>query len=69
MIEGRIFALTMAVQHLLRKLESKGVLSYAETQALLDGVLEEIDQLEDGVISGRGNAHNTIGMLYLPKRG
>ena len=57
----QVFALAMTLQHLLRALEKKGVMSQPETFSMLDDVLEE---MRKGAFSP--DAHKTIGLLYLP---
>ncbi len=54
-------AQTIGLHHLLRLLEHKGILSVAETQDMLDDVLEEMRQGIYGV-----TAHRAVGRLFLP---
>jgi hypothetical protein len=73
MIEnGAGYAAGMSMQHLLRLLEKKSVLSSAETRQMLDGVLDELRELGTrGAISpgASADASRTIGMMYLPLSG
>lgn len=62
-----LYGLMVALQHLLRTLESKGVLSKSETVAMLDGVLDEL-RATDFQPGAAAEAHKTVGALYLPKR-
>jgi hypothetical protein len=43
--DGRAYAVAMVVQHLLEKLEKKGILSRRERFSMLDEVCEEISDL------------------------
>jgi hypothetical protein len=68
---GRAYAVAVALQHLLRALERKGVMTEPETTKMLDEVVDEIvDLTTQGVLSAEANAdaRRTIGVLYLPKR-
>jgi hypothetical protein len=69
--EARGYAAAIAIQHLLRTLEAKGIMEPTETAAMLDGVLDELACLgRDGVMSPEetASARKTIGVLYLPIR-
>jgi hypothetical protein len=69
--EGRGYAAAIALQHLLRILEAKGIMEAAETTAMLDGVLGELDNLQkNGVMSPEVNvaARKAIGIMYLSIR-
>ena len=69
--EGRGYAAAVALQHLLRALEAKGIMEVTETTAMLDGVLGELDNLQkNGVMSPEVNAaaRKAVGIMYLPTR-
>ena len=70
MIEnGRAYAVAVALQHLLRALERKGVMTKPETTKMLDEVVAEIGDLSSrgGLSAEAGaDARRTIGGLYLP---
>jgi hypothetical protein len=68
--DGRGYAVVVALQHLLRALERKGVMTKPETTKMLDEVVDGIvDLTTQGVLSAEANAEarRTIGVLYLPK--
>ena len=68
--EGRAFALTLAVQHLLRTLERKGIMSADETREMLEDTRDDLVAVRDrgGVLSQGADADavRTIGALELP---
>jgi len=67
--DGRSYGLAMVLQHLLRKLEQRGVLSPTETTAMLDHVCNELaEQYKQQVLAPEASADaaKTVGMLYLP---
>ena len=67
---GRAYAVVVALQHLLRALERKGVMTKPETTKMLDEVVDEIvDLTTRGALSAEASAEarKTIGVLYLPK--
>ena len=69
--EGRGYAAAIALQHLLRTLEAKGIIEVTETTAMLEGVLDELDELGKNRIMSpeeTAAARKTIGMMYLPIR-
>jgi hypothetical protein len=69
--EGRAYALAIAVQHLLRLLERRGIVSAGETRSMLDSALEELnDLIKRQVLSATAGAEGakTIGALYLPSK-
>ena len=50
--EARGYAAAIAIQHLLRTLEAKGIMEPTETAAMLDGILDKLACLgRDGVMS------------------
>jgi hypothetical protein len=65
--DGRTFALTIALQHLLRALERKNVFSTLEIITMLDGVLNELPSFKLAPVAN-ADAHNSVGALYLPKK-
>jgi hypothetical protein len=69
--EGRAYAVAVALQHLLRAIERKGVMTKTETTQMLDDVVDElVDLTNKGVLSAEASAEarRTIGGLYLPIR-
>jgi hypothetical protein len=70
MIEnGAGYAAGMSMQHLLRLLEKKGLLSFFETKQMLDGVSDELRELlKRGSISPEASteAARAVDMMYLP---
>ena len=54
--DGHNFGLMLALRHLLGRLESKGMMSYPETQRMLDQALADVKRLriEDKCSRGRG---------------
>ena len=65
--DGRAYALAIAVQHLLRALERKGLMSKSETTDMLDAVCNELKMHRLEPDAG-ANAAMTIGALYPPTR-
>ena len=63
--EGRAYGLMIALKHLLRTLEHKGVLSQTETFAMLDGALEELKGIPTLARHASAEAAATIRGLYL----
>ena len=51
--DGHSFGLMLALRHLLGRLESKGMMSYPETQRMLDQALADVKRLriEDKVLT------------------
>ncbi|WP_374576928.1 hypothetical protein [Phenylobacterium sp.] len=68
--EGRAYALAIAMQHLLRHLERKGVLNQADTTRLLDASIEQLNQLPADRMDpeSRADGARTLGLLYCPTR-
>ena len=69
--DGSGYAMALVMQKLLRTLESKGVLSNAETFQMLDEVCDKLaNDLKGGVVSPMASAEGSrrVGLLYLPKR-
>lgn len=65
--DGHNFGLVLALRHLLGRLESKGMLSYAETQRMLDQALSDVKNLriEDKLTQkAAADASRVIGELY-----
>jgi hypothetical protein len=61
------FGLMLALRHLLGRLESKGMMSYPETQRMLDQALADVKRLrmEDKLThEAAADASNVIGELY-----
>jgi len=66
--DGRAYGLAIAVQHILRLLENKGVLTREDTTGMLDAALEELKTMPLSPTE-LADAAKTIGALYLPTRG
>jgi len=67
--DGRAFGMMFAMQHLLGKLESKGLLSQHESTKMLDDVLQDVREHSEGLEPEEAAAAGrAVGMLYLPKR-
>jgi hypothetical protein len=65
--DGNNFGLMLALRHLLGRLESKGMMSYPETQRMLDQALGDVKRLriEDGLThKAAEDASRVIGELY-----
>jgi hypothetical protein len=65
--DGHNFGLMLALRHLLGRLESKGMLSYPETQRMLDQALADVKRLrmEDKLTHKAAlDAANVLGELY-----
>ena len=65
--DGYNFGLMLALRHLLGRLESKGMMSYPETQRMLDQALAEVKSLRmDDKLTQRAaaDASRVIGELY-----
>jgi hypothetical protein len=65
--DGREFGLMLALRHLLGRLESKGMMSYPETQRMLDQALGDVKRLriEDKLTQkAAADATRVIGELY-----
>jgi hypothetical protein len=65
--DGRNFGLMLALRHLLGRLESKGMMSYPETQRMLDQALADVKRLriEDRLThQAAADASAIIGELY-----
>jgi hypothetical protein len=65
--DGRTYGLMIALQHLLRTLEQKGILTTQETIDMLDGVLADL-RASPLVAEAAADAHKIVGGLYLPIR-
>ena len=65
--DGRDLGLMLALRHLLSRLEAKGMLSYPETQHMLDQALGDVKRLRiEDKLTQRAAAEATkvIGELY-----
>ena len=65
--DGRNFGLMLALRHLLGRLESKGMMSYPETQRMLDQALADVKRLRienELTHEAAADASNVIGELY-----
>ena len=65
--DGHNFGLMLALRHLLGRLESKGMMSYPESQRMLDQALADVKRLriEDKVThETAADAAKIIGELY-----
>ncbi len=65
--DGHNFGLMLALRHLLGRLESKGMMSYPESQRMLDQALADVKRLriEDKVThEAAADAAKIIGELY-----
>ena len=65
--DGHSFGLMLALRHLLGRLESKGMMSYPETQHMLDQALGDVKRLriEDKLtLKAAADATHIIGELY-----
>jgi hypothetical protein len=65
--DGNNFGLMLALRHLLGRLESKGMMSYPETQRMLDEALGDVKRLriEDRLThKAAEDASRVIGELY-----
>ena len=65
--DGHNFGLMLALRHLLGRLESKGMMSYPETQRMLDQALADVKRLriEDKLThEAAADAAEIIGELY-----
>ena len=65
--DGRSFGLMLALRHLLGRLESKGMMSYPESQRMLDQALADVKRLriEDRLThQAAADASAVIGELY-----
>jgi hypothetical protein len=65
--DGHSFGLMVALRHLLGRLESKGMMSYPETQRMLDEALGDVKRLriEDRLThTAAEDASRVIGELY-----
>ena len=65
--DGHSFGLMLALRHLLGRLESKGMMSYPESQRMLDQALADVKRLriEDKVThEAAADAAKIIGELY-----
>jgi hypothetical protein len=65
--DGNNFGLMLALRHLLGRLESKGMMSYPETQRMLDQALDDVKRLriEDRLThTAAEDASRVIGELY-----
>jgi hypothetical protein len=65
--DGRELGLMLALRHLLGRLESKGMMSYPETQRMLDQALGDVKRLriEDKLTQkAAADATRVIGELY-----
>ena len=67
-LHGRTVALEVALQHLLRKLEAKGLLSQTEVVEMLDETVDALKSDSRLESVGGGAAAIAVGGLYLPKR-
>ena len=65
-LHGRTVTLEVSLQHLLRKLEAKGVLSQPEVVSMLDDVVDALKTDPRPDVGGRGAAAVAVGGLYLP---
>ena len=62
--DGRVYALTLVFQHLLRTLEHKGLLSPSDTRDMLDAVHEKLNKRGDVLSpSASADAARNIGAL------
>lgn len=64
--DGTAYATAHVMQHLLRFLEKKGVLTYRETQNMLDDVLDEFRARMPLAPNDAADAHRAVGLMYLP---
>jgi hypothetical protein len=65
--DGQNFGLMLALRHLLGRLESKGMMSYPESQRMLDQALADVKRLgiEDKLThEAAAGAAEIIGELY-----
>ena len=65
--DGQSFGLMLALRHLLGRLESKGMMSYPQTQHMLDQALGDVKRLriEDRLTEkAAAEASRVIGELY-----
>jgi hypothetical protein len=65
--DGHNFGLMLALRHLLGRLESKGMMSYPESQRMLDQALADVKRLrmEDRLThQAAADASAIIGELY-----
>jgi hypothetical protein len=65
--DGRDLGLMLAIKHLPQRLEAKGMMSYPETQRMLDEALGEVKRLSmDNALTPQAatEAVNLIGGLY-----
>ena len=65
--DGQSFGLMLALRHLLGRLESKGMMSYQESQRMLDEALADVKRLriEDRLThQAAADASAVIGELY-----
>ena len=63
--DGRAYGLMIALKHLLRTLEHKGVLSQTETFAMLDNALEVLRGIPPLAGPAGADAATTVGGLYV----
>ena len=65
--DGHNFGLMLALRHLLGRLESKGMMSYPESQRMLDQALADVKRLRienELTHEAAADASNVIGELY-----
>ncbi|MEM7696739.1 MAG: hypothetical protein AAF318_20025 [Pseudomonadota bacterium] len=61
--QSSAYGVTLALRNVLRALERKGVISRAETEELLDNVLQELKAADHTPEAAR-DAEVTVGLLY-----
>ena len=62
--DGRVLGLTVALKHLLEKLEQKGILPFSEREQMLEGMYHEIEHIPDLQGDELTDATRTIGHLW-----
>jgi hypothetical protein len=63
--DGRAYGLIIALKHLLRTLERKGVLAHSETVTMLDAALDELKSIPNLKGDAAADAARAVGSLYL----
>jgi hypothetical protein len=63
--DGRAFGATMALKHVLRLLERKGVITHAEIITTLDDALEELRGVTSLAPDAHAAAGRAVGFLYV----
>lgn len=61
--DGRVLGVTIAFKHLLEALQQKGILSFAEREAMLDDIYHELNHIPALKGEALNDATITVGAL------